>query len=121
MAALTGVLLAYWLVELLKAIAPSDIPRLEDVQIGGAVLVVSLLCTLLTIVIFGLLPALSASRFNLNETINDASGRLSGTRGGNRLRGALVVAEVAMTIVLLAGATLVLRSFVNLAQGAAWF
>jgi putative ABC transport system permease protein len=113
---LAGVLLAYWLVELLKTIAPSDIPRLEEVRIGGAVLVVSLLCTLLTVVIFGLLPALSASRFNLNETINDNSGRLSGTRGGNRLRGVLVVAEVAMTIVLLAGATLVLRSFVNLAR-----
>ena len=113
---LTGVLLAYWLVELLKAIAPSDIPRLEDVRIGGAVLVVSLLCTAVTIVIFGLLPAWSASRFNLNETLNEASGRISSTRGGNRLRGALVVAEVAMTIILLAGSTLVLRSFVNLAR-----
>jgi putative ABC transport system permease protein len=111
-----GVLLAYWLVELLKAIAPTDIPRLEEVRIGAAVLFVSLFCTLLTVVIFGLLPALSASRFNLNEAMNDASGRLSATRAGNRLRGALVVAEVAMTIVLLAGATLVLRSFVNLAR-----
>ena len=113
---LTGVLLAYWLVELLKAIAPSDIPRLEDVRINGVVLLVSLLCTLVTIAVFGLLPALSASRFNLNETINEASGRLTNTRGGNRLRGMLVVGEVAMTVVLLAGATLVLRSFVNLAR-----
>jgi putative ABC transport system permease protein len=111
---LTGVLLAYWLVELLKAIAPADIPRLEDVRINGVVLLVSLLCTLVTIVIFGLLPALTASRFNLNETINETSTRLTNTRGGNRLRGALVVVEVAMTIILLAGATLVLRSFVNL-------
>jgi len=111
---LSGVLLAYWLVELLKAIAPSDIPRLEDVRINGAVLLVSLLCTLVTIVIFGLLPALTSSRFNLNETINEAGTRLTNTRAGNRLRGALVVAEVAMTIILLAGATLVLRSFVNL-------
>ena len=113
---LAGVLLAYWLVELLKAIAPSDIPRLEDVRISGAVLLVSLLCTLVTIAIFGLLPALSASRFDLNETINEASGRLTNTRGGNRLRGMLVVGEVAMTVILLAGATLVLRSFVNLAR-----
>ena len=111
---LTGVLLAYWLVELLKTIAPSDIPRLEDVRISGAVLLVSLVCTLVTIGIFGLLPALTASRFNLNETINEASARLTNTRGGNRLRGALVVGEVALTIILLAGATLVLRSFVNL-------
>jgi putative ABC transport system permease protein len=61
-----------------------------------------------------LLPALTASRINLNETINEASARLTNTRGGNRLRGALVVGEVALTIILLAGATLVLRSFVNL-------
>jgi putative ABC transport system permease protein len=108
------VLLAYWLVELLKAIAPSDIPRLEDVRINGTVLLVSLFCTLVTIAIFGLLPALTASRFNLNETISEAGARLTNSRSGNRLRGALVVAEVAMTIILLAGATLVLRSFVNL-------
>ena len=113
---LAGVLLAYWLVDLIKAIAPTDIPRLEGVRISGAVLLVSLLCTLVTIVIFGLLPALSASRFNLNEAINEASTRLTNTRGGNRLRGALVVGEVAMTIILLAGAMLVLRSFVNLSR-----
>ena len=113
---LSGVLLAYWLVELLKAIAPADLPRLEGVEISGAVLLVSLLCTLVTVLIFGLLPALSASRFNLNETINEASARLTNTRAGNRLRGALVVGEVAMTIVLLASATLILRTFVNLAR-----
>lgn len=111
-----GVLLAYWLVELLKAIAPADLPRLEGVQISGAVLLVSLACTLVTVLIFGLLPALSASRINLNETINEASARLTNTRAGNRLRGALVVGEVAMTIVLLAGATLILRTFVNLSR-----
>ena len=119
--ALTGVLLGYWLVELLKAIAPSDIPRLEDVRINGAVLLVSLLCTLVTIVIFGLVPALTVSRFNLNETVSEAGARLTNSRAGNRLRGALVVAEVAMTIILLAGATLVLRSFVNLLQVAPGF
>ena len=113
---LAGVLLAYWLVELLKAIAPADLPRLEGVGISGTVLLVSLSCTFVTLLIFGLLPALSASRFNLNETINEASARLTNTRAGNRLRGALVVGEVAMTIVLLAGATLVLRTFLNLAR-----
>ncbi|MBO0862395.1 MAG: ABC transporter permease [Chloracidobacterium sp.] len=109
-----GVLSAYWLLDLLIAIAPADIPRLEDVRISGAALLVSLLCTLATTVIFGLLPALSASRFDLNETLNDASAKLGGSRAGNRLRGALVVGEVALTLVLLVGATLILRSFVNL-------
>jgi putative ABC transport system permease protein len=111
-----GVLLAYLLLDLLVAIAPADIPRLEDVRLSGAALLVSLLCTLTTTVIFGLLPALSASRFNLNETLNDASAKLSGSRVGNRLRGALVVGEVALTLILLVGATLILRSFVNLGR-----
>jgi putative ABC transport system permease protein len=111
-----GVLLAYWLLDLLIAIAPADIPRLEDARLSGAALLVSLLCTLTTTVIFGLLPALSASRLDLNETLNDASAKLSGSRAGNRLRGALVVGEVALTIVLLVGATLILRSFVNLSR-----
>jgi putative ABC transport system permease protein len=109
-----GVLSAYWLLDLLVAIAPADIPRLEDVRLSGAALLVSLLCTLATTVIFGLLPALSASRFNLNETLNESGARLSGSRVGNRLRGALVVVEVALTLVMLVGATLILRSFVNL-------
>ena len=112
---LAGVLLAYWLIEVLKAIAPADLPRLEQVGISSAVLLVSLSSTLVTLVIFGLLPALTASRFNLNETINEASGKLTSTRSGNRLRAALVGGEVAMTIVMLAGAILILRSFVNLA------
>jgi predicted permease len=113
---LTGVVLSYWLVALLKVLAPADIPRLEDVRINGAVLLVSTLCTFVTIFIVGLLPALSASRVSLSETINEAGARLAGSRAGNRLRGTLVVVEVAMTIVLLGGATLVLRSFVNLAR-----
>jgi putative ABC transport system permease protein len=113
---IAGVLLAYWLVELLKLIAPADLPRLEEVHISPAVLLVSLFCTAVTVAIFGLLPALSASRFKLNETINEASARLTNTRAGNRLRGGLVVGEIAMTIVLLAGAILILRSFVNLAR-----
>jgi putative ABC transport system permease protein len=113
---LAGVLLAYWLIELLVAIAPTDIPRLEEVRLGGVVLSVSLLCTFVTTVIFGLLPALSASRINLNETINEGGARLTTTRAGNRLRSALVVGEVALTLVLLAGSTLILRSFVNLKQ-----
>jgi len=112
----TGVLLSYWLVALIKVLAPADVPRLEEVRINGIVLLVSTLCTFITIFIVGLLPALSASQVSLTETINEAGSRLAGTRSGNRLRGALVVVEVALTIVLLAGASLVLRSFVNLAR-----
>ena len=109
-----GLLLALWLVELLAALAPADIPRLGDVRLSGAALLASVAFTLVTTAVFGLLPALSASRFNLSETLAEAGGKLAGARTGNRLRGALVVGEVALTLVLVAGASLILRSFVNL-------
>lgn len=108
--------LAYWLVDLLVAIAPADIPRLEDIRLSGAALLASLFCTLLTTIIFGLLPALTVSRFNLNETLNDGSGKLAGSRAGNRLRSILIVCEVALTLILLTSSTLILRSFVNLSR-----
>jgi putative ABC transport system permease protein len=111
-----GLLLASWLVELLAALAPSDIPRLEDVSLSGAALLASVAFTLVTTAVFGLLPALSASRFNLSETLSEAGGKLTNARTGNRLRGALVVGEVALTLVLVAGATLILRSFLNLSS-----
>ncbi|MFL6333874.1 MAG: ABC transporter permease [Pyrinomonadaceae bacterium] len=109
-----GLLLASWLLELLVALAPADIPRLEDVSLSGAALLASVCFTLVTTAVFGLLPALSASRFNLSETLAEAGGKLTNARTGNRLRGALVVSEVALTLVLVAGATLILRSFINL-------
>ncbi|HEX7315760.1 MAG TPA: ABC transporter permease [Pyrinomonadaceae bacterium] len=109
-----GLLLASWLVELLKALAPTDIPRLGDVGLSGAALAASVAFTLITTAVFGLLPALSASRFKLSETLTEAGGKLTNARAGTRLRGALVVGEVALTLVLVAGATLILRSFLNL-------
>lgn len=111
-----GLLLASWLVELLAALAPADIPRLEDVSLSGAALLASVGFTLATTAVFGLLPALSASRFKLSETLAEAGGKLAGARTGNRLRGALVVGEVALTLVLVAGATLILQSFLNLSS-----
>ena len=111
-----GLLLASWLVELLVALAPADIPRLEDVSLSGGALLASVAFTLVTTVVFGLLPALSASRFNLSETLSEAGGKLTNARTGKRLRGTLVVGEVALTLVLVAGATLILRSFLNLSS-----
>src|SRR5579885_1226624 len=111
-----GVLLAYWLVDLLVAVAPGDIPRLEDVRLSGAALLASMVCTLASALIFGLLPAVSSTRFNLNEALTEAGGKLTGARAGTRLRRALVVSEIALTLVLLAGASLILRSFVNLSR-----
>jgi putative ABC transport system permease protein len=107
----SGLLLAKWGTDFLLRLAPADLPRLSDVALDGRALAFTAAITLLTGVIFGLVPALQASRPNLNEVMKDA-GRAS-TEGGQRqwVRGALVVLEVASALVLLVGAGLLIRSF----------
>jgi len=111
-----GLLLANWLIKLLVLVAPNDIPRIEDVGLNLTMLLFSLGVTLLTAILFGLLPALTASRLNLNQTLSEGGNKMSGERTGVRTRSLLVIAEVALTVVLLAGAALILRSFVNLSH-----
>ncbi len=111
---LGGVLLSAWLIQLLIRVAPADIPRIDEVGLSFTVLLFSLAITLLTAILVGLFPAVTASRLNLNQTLSEGGSKMSGERSGLRMRSALVIAEVAVTVVLLAGATLILRSFVNL-------
>ena len=111
-----GALLANWLIKLLVRVAPADIPRIEEVGMNVTVLFFSLVVTLATAILFGLIPALTASRINLNQALSEGGGKMSGERTGLRTRSLLVIAEVAVTVVLLAGATLILRSFVNLSR-----
>ncbi|HXU39692.1 MAG TPA: ABC transporter permease [Blastocatellia bacterium] len=109
-----GLLLALWGTDLLLALAPEDLPRVKDVALDGRVIAFTLSVTLLTGIIFGLAPAWQASRPNLNETLKEG-GR--GTTGGHhRVRGSLVVTEVALALVLLVGAGLLIRSFYRLQQ-----
>jgi putative ABC transport system permease protein len=111
-----GLALSQWLINLLVALAPSDIPRIEDVTLNVTVLLFSLLVTLMTAILCGLVPSLSASRLNLNKALSGSSSKMSGERLGNRTRNALVIAEVAVTLVLLVCSTLILRSFLNLSR-----
>lgn len=109
-----GLLLANWGMGSLLALAPEDLPRIKDVALDGRVLGFTLLVTLLTGIVFGLAPALQASRPNMNETLKEG-GR--GTTGGHhRVRASLVVAEVAITLVVLVSAGLLIRSFIRLQQ-----
>ncbi|HST12601.1 MAG TPA: ABC transporter permease [Terriglobales bacterium] len=109
-----GLLLALWGTDLLLALAPEDLPRVKDVALDGRVIAFTLSVTLLTGIIFGLAPSWQASRPNLNETLKEG-GR--GTTGGHhRVRGSLVVTEVALALVLLVGAGLLIRSFYRLQQ-----
>ena len=111
-----GVLLAHWLLALLLYVAPSDIPRIEEIRINAPVLAFTSVVTALTALIFGLVPALLASKTDFNESLKEGGAKMAGERQGSRLRGALVIAEVAITLVLLAGAGLIFRSFINLRQ-----
>src|SRR5499426_4127745 len=108
-----GVLLAYWILDALISLAPTDIPRIEAVEINLPALLFTCGLTLLSAFVCGLAPAFIASKVNLVEAFN-AGGKIGGERRGKRLRGALVVAHIAVTLALLIGAGLVSRSLLNL-------
>jgi putative ABC transport system permease protein len=109
-----GLLLAMWGVDLLLALTPKEMPSLKGVGINYQVLGFTLLVSLLTGLIFGLVPALEASRPDLNETLKEGGkGAGSGTRS-HRVRDVFVVAEVALALVLLISAGLMIKSFLKL-------
>jgi len=107
-----GLSLAKWGTDLLLKLAPQNLPRMSDVSLDGRALAFTAAVTLLTGLIFGLVPALQASKPNLTETIKDAGGR-GATEGGRRqfVRGSLVVLEMASALLLLVGAGLLIKSF----------
>jgi putative ABC transport system permease protein len=107
-----GIALAFVALKTFQGLAPVDIPRLAHVQIDGIVLVFAFLVSLLTGVAFGVFPAWSASRLDSSELWR-AGREISGGRGEHRLRGMLVIAETAISLVLLAGSGLLIRSFVE--------
>lgn len=107
-----GLLLALWCKDLLVMISPGNIPRLDEVRLDGRVLGFSLGVTLLTTLLFGLVPALQSSKADLVATLKEG-GQKGGSQGG-RVRGALVIAEVALALVLVIGAGLMIRSFLRL-------
>ncbi len=109
-----GVLLGFWLVDMLKRIAPEGTPRIEEVGINSQVLLFSLGVSVLTGLLCGLVPALHAAKPDLNQTLRESGAGNKGSTGGGRVRSGLVVAEIAVALTLLIGAGLLLRSFVQL-------
>jgi predicted permease len=115
-----GVLLAAWSLYVLRTMNPGNIPRLETIALDARVLAFTFAVSLLTGVIFGLAPALRAVALDLNTALK-AGGRASQGAGGfhlgrHRLRGLLVVTELAFSLMLLIGAGLLLRSFLRLGE-----
>jgi len=107
-----GLLLARYGLDLLLALAPSNLPRTNDIHLDASVLIFSLALSALTGVIFGIAPALLAAHTDVQEGLKQ--GARGSTDGRGRLRGALVVVEVAFALVLLGGAGLLARSFMRL-------
>ncbi|HEU0176950.1 MAG TPA: ABC transporter permease [Blastocatellia bacterium] len=104
-----GILLAFWGTSFIAAQLPTGIPRLQEANVDARVLVFTLAVSLLTGLLFGLAPALQASRPNLTEGLKEGERGSSGRR--QRLRSVLVVGEVALTLTLLVGAGLLIQSF----------
>lgn len=114
-----GLLIARWSISVLRAINPGNIPRLEEIGIDAGVLAFTFGISIVTGILFGLAPALRAARVDLNNTLK-AGGRSSQGDAGfhlarHRLRGLLVVSELAFSLMLLIGAGLLIRSFTRLA------
>src|SRR5262249_43449018 len=116
LAALAGaasVLIAAWGIRGLVAVAPAGLPRIADVHVDVRVLLFAASISLAASLVFGLAPALHASRSDLNEVIKQGSRTMTGGASG-RLRAALIVFETAAAVVLVIGAGLLIRSFAAL-------
>jgi putative ABC transport system permease protein len=116
-----GLLIAYWATGALVSAQPADIPRLDEVGLNGTVVLFTLGISLLTGIGFGLLPALQATGVRLTRALREG-GRGGGQgKGAQRMRATLVVAEMALSVVLLMGAGLLIRSFVGMTRVAPGF
>ena len=115
-AGLAGLLLASLLVQGVVALSPANVPRIDDARIDTTVLVFALGLSLVSTALFGLVPALHASRLDLSNALKQGGSKATASRAGARLRSVLVVAEVALSVILLATAGLLVRSFLALQQ-----
>jgi putative ABC transport system permease protein len=112
-AGVAGVFIAYWAIRPIQTLGTAIIPRADSIAIDGTVLVFALIVSVATGVLFGLAPAWQASRTTISSVLKEG-GRTSTAPGGRWIRSGLLVAEVAMSLVLLVGAALLLRSFERL-------
>lgn len=108
-----GLVLAYWSVSAFRVLAPPAIPRLDNLALDGHVLAFALLLPLVTVLLFGLMPALQSSKLDLHRPLK-SGGRNLVTGLGLRHRTLLVTSQIALACVLLVGAGLLVKSFLRL-------
>jgi putative ABC transport system permease protein len=113
-AAALGMAIAFGGVQALTVLQPGNLPRIQNVQIDWPVMLFAIGIALITAVALGVVTAARASKQQIRETLTEGTRSVAGGRASERVRQALVVAQVALTIVLLIGAGLLTRSFVRL-------
>ena len=109
---IVGLVFAYWMLDVLRSLGPTNIPRLPAIRMDGRVLAFTSAISLLTAILFGLVPALRTSKLNLSEALKDGARNVAGGRH-ERLRKLLVISELALSLVLLISAGLLIRSFMS--------
>lgn len=113
---LVGLIFAYGGIRILTTVGPDNIPRLSEVAIDGRVLAFTLAVSVLTGIIFGLVPALQTTKTDLNESLKEGQRSSGGGSGKKSVRSWLVVTEMALGLILLIGAGLLIQSFQRLWQ-----
>src|SRR5580704_17109897 len=109
-----GILLSQWCTHVLASLTLSNFPRMADARIDLPVLAFTVAISLASGILFGLAPALQLSKPDLSTVLRDEGRGSTGSRGRNRARNLLVIAQVALSMVLLVGSGLLIRSFVRL-------
>jgi len=108
-----GLLIAWWGIDLLRSFGPQDVPRLGEVAINAPVFAFTLFAAIFSTLLFALVPALQVTHPNVNESLQEGDRGAIGPES-HHLRRLLVIAQVALSLLLLAGAGLLIKSFANL-------
>ena len=111
-----GLLLGLWLTKLLIAVSPANTPRFDEIKPDARVFIFTLALTIITGLVFGLAPALQASRLSLTDGLKEGLRSAAGGSRSNRLRSLLMVSEIALSFILLVGAGLLIKSFIRLRE-----
>jgi putative ABC transport system permease protein len=109
-----GIALSYWTARAMSALPANAIPRINRVQVDGQVLAFTVAVSLLTGILFGLMPALQLSKSDVQGVLRDEGRGAAGGKRRNLLRSLLVISQVALSLILLIGAGLLMRSFLTL-------
>jgi putative ABC transport system permease protein len=109
-----GLLIAVWGLNLLVSFIPGNLPRLNEITLDNRAMIFTLSISVFTGIVFGLIPALQASNPNLNDCLKEGGKEAANLGGSNRIRNVFAIVEVALALVLLAGAGLMTKSFLRL-------